>query len=271
MNAVEFSLNAGAGNPFSEDPSLQMAATPIWREAMFPLDWMALRSSPVYYGCGIPAGEGEPVVVVPGFLASDLSMTELYWWLARIGYRPYFSNVGHNADCPDHVASLLLETIRRAYRDTGQRVRVVGHSLGGMLGRHVALDYPEYVNLVISMGSPFKDAVKAHPLLHAATESLRGVHGRHVAKNVKPSCFSGHCTCSFVKNMIAPEEYEVAHFAIYSKRDGVVDWENCIEDDASLNDEVNCTHLGMAFHPGVYRVLASRLRQAAEGHHEPGY
>ncbi|MBK7330134.1 MAG: hypothetical protein IPI85_13930 [Dehalococcoidia bacterium] len=50
-----------------------------------------------------------------------------------------------------------------------------------------------------------------------------------------------------------------------------MDWENCIEDDASLNDEVNCTHLGMAFHPGVYRVLASRLRQAAEGHHEPGY
>ena len=50
MNEVEYSLNAGAGNPFSADPSLQTAATTIWREAMFPLDWMALRSSPVYSG-----------------------------------------------------------------------------------------------------------------------------------------------------------------------------------------------------------------------------
>lgn len=271
MSTVEYLLSTGAANPFSQDPSVQAAMTPIWREAMFPFDWMALRASPIYWGCGVPMGQGEPVVVVPGFLASDVSMMELYWWLARIGYKPYFSNIGRNADCPDHIASLLLETIKQAHRETGQRVRVVGHSLGGMLGRHVALDYPEYVSLVVSMGSPFKDAVNAHPILISATAALRGVHGRHVARNVKPSCFSGHCTCSFVKNMIAPEEYEVAHFAIYSKRDGVVEWENCIEDDPSLNDEVNCTHIGMAFHPGVYRVLADRLRQAPEGPHNPGY
>jgi triacylglycerol lipase len=268
MSATAYS--SAPADPYSQDPSLQASMTPLWREAMFPLDWMALRASPVYYGCGVPHGEGEPVVVVPGFLASDVSLMELYWWLSRIGYKPYFSNIGRNADCPDHVAGLLLETIKRAYRETGQRVRVVGHSLGGMLARHVALDYPEYVNLVVSMGSPFKDSVKAHPVLISATAALRSAHGRAIAPNVKPSCFSGHCTCSFVKNMLNPDDYEVAHYAIYSKNDGVVEWESCMEDDPALNNEVNCTHIGMAFHPGVYRVLGERLRQAGV-EHNPGW
>lgn len=244
------------------EPSLEPAQTPLWREALFPLDWISLRASPVYWGFGVPHGQGEPVVVVPGFLASDVSLIELYWWLARIGYRPHFSDIGRNADCPDFIASKLLETIERVHRETGQRVRLIGHSLGGMLSRSIALDFPEHVSLVISMGSPFREAVKAHPALVAATEALRSPAGRHVAKNVKPSCFSGHCRCRFVRSLVEPEEYEVAHYAVYSRKDGVVEWENCMEDDPTLNDEVNCTHIGMAFHPGVYRVLARRLRQA---------
>lgn len=253
-------------DPYAEDASLQPAKTPIWREAMFPLDWFALRMSPVYYGCNIPHGEGEPVVVVPGFLASDLSLSELFLWLGRIGYKPYFSDIGRNADCPDHIATRLLDTVKRAHRETGQRVRLVGHSLGGMLSRSLAMDHPDEVSMVISMGSPFRDAVKAHPTLIAAVAALRTEIARDIiSRNVKPACFSGHCMCTFTKNMLAPSGYDQAHFAIYSKNDGVVEWESCIEEDPELNDEVNCTHLGMAFHPGVYRVLANRLRQAPEG------
>jgi pimeloyl-ACP methyl ester carboxylesterase len=255
---------AGIGDPFKQDPSVQAASTPLWRESLFGLDWLALRTSPVYYGCGVRHGRGEPVVVVPGFLASDISLIELHAWLSRIGYRPYFSNIGRNADCPDHLASSLLETVQHAYRENGnQRVRLIGHSLGGMLARSIALDYPEYVAMVISLGSPFRDSVRAHPLVLAAADSLRRGRGRGVARNIKPSCFSGHCTCGFTKNMLAPEEYRVPHFAVYSKVDGVVEWESCIEEDPALNDEVNCTHLGMPFHPAVFRVVAKRLREAA--------
>ena len=42
------------------------ASVPIWREALFGLDWLALRTSPVLYGCGIPRGDGAPVVVAFG-------------------------------------------------------------------------------------------------------------------------------------------------------------------------------------------------------------
>jgi hypothetical protein len=133
-----------------------------------------------------------------------------------------------------------------------------------MIARSVALDHPELVRIVVSMGSPFRDAVRAHPVVIAASTALRRGHGTQgVGSHIKPSCFSGHCTCEFVRNMLAPAEYAVAHYAIYSRTDGVVDWQSCLEADPALNDEVDCTHIGMAFHPGVYRAIARRLRQPA--------
>lgn len=262
MSQTAYAQVAYESDLFEEDPSVRAAATPLWRESLFAFDWVALRTSPVYYGCGVPHGDGEPVVVVPGFLASDFSLTELFAWLARLGYRPYFSQIGRNADCPDHVADMLFETVERAHRETRQKVRLVGHSLGGMLARSVALDHPAHIERVISLGSPFRDAVRAHPVIIAAASELRRARGRGgIGTNVRPACFSGHCTCDFVRNMLAPEDKGVPTFAIYSKNDGVVDWESCIEDDPSLNDEVNCTHIGMAFHPGVYRAVARRLAQ----------
>ena len=86
MSQFGASSMSAAGDPFSQDPSLQASQTPIWRESFFAFDWLALRTSPVYFGCGVPRGHGQPVVVVPGFLASDISLFELHSWLARIGY-----------------------------------------------------------------------------------------------------------------------------------------------------------------------------------------
>lgn len=252
------------GDPFAEDPSLQAAETPLWREVFFGLDWFQLRMSPVFLGCGIPRGHGEPVVVVPGFMGDDLYLVELFNWLARVGYQPYFSDIGRNADCPDYLQGKLIETVKRARRDTGKKPILVGHSLGGMLSRSLALDNPDMVGGVISMGSPFRDSVRAHPIiLHAAAALRRNRRHGGVGANIKTACFSGHCTCAFVKNMLAPEDYRVPHFAIFSRNDGVVEWQSCIEDDPDLNDEVSATHIGMAFHPGVYKALGRRLGEIA--------
>jgi pimeloyl-ACP methyl ester carboxylesterase len=249
-----------------EDPAHEITFTPLWREALAGWDWIALRTSPVYFGCGVPRGRGEPVVIVPGFLASDISLSELFGWLVRIGYQPYFSNIGRNMDCPNSVSGTLLDTVRLAYRQSGgQRVRLVGHSLGGLLARSVALDHPELVAGVITLGAPFRETVRAHPAIFAAAEALRRNGPTAEVPNIRPLCFSGHCTCNFVKNMLNPDPFEVPHFAVFSANDGVVEWESCVEEDPALNDEVSCTHLGMVFHPAVYRVLGERLAQM-DGH-----
>ena len=134
----------------------QPTSRPLWLEALFPLDWLALHASPVYYGFGVPRGRGEPVVLVPGFLGSDRYLTEMHLWLRRIGYRPYFSGIGRNVDCPDLLTKRLVYTIEQAHAETKQQVTLIGHSLGGMLARAAGHRVPSLVKQVITMGSPFQ-------------------------------------------------------------------------------------------------------------------
>src|SRR4029453_15855327 len=97
----------------AESPSFargqQPAQVPIWREPLFGLDWLALRASPVFYGLGVPRGDGSAVVLVPGFLGTDWYLLELYGWLGRLGYRPCLSRIGRNTERPETLSRRLLE------------------------------------------------------------------------------------------------------------------------------------------------------------------
>ena len=57
----------------------------IWKEALFAADILLLHASPVFYGLGVPRGDGSPVVLIPGFLGSDAYLGQLHTWLERIG------------------------------------------------------------------------------------------------------------------------------------------------------------------------------------------
>src|ERR1700758_3806132 len=77
------------------------ANTSLWTEALFAAELLLLHATPVYYGLGVPHGDNSAVLIIPGFLGTDVYLTELYAWLGRIGYRPYFSGIGINAECPN--------------------------------------------------------------------------------------------------------------------------------------------------------------------------
>lgn len=233
---------------------------PIWKEALWPLDWLALRFSPVYYGLGIPRGDGGPVVLVPGFLGTDAYLAEMFLWLDRIGYRPYMSRIGVNAECPGTLAGRLLRTVRRAHSETGRLVRIIGHSLGGVMGRRVCLEHPELVTQLITLGAPLQ-AMRAHPaivasatLLHTTLKLTTSTHG---------DCLTERCACGFVHDIGKPIDPNVDHAAIYTEADGVVDWHAAREYDAALNHEVGGTHIGLVFNPKAYRVLGDLLGRRA--------
>jgi len=260
-------------NGAAPEPDLagyQPTARPIWLEAFFPLDWVALHMSPVYYGFGVPRGDGAPVVLVPGFLGSDRYLTELHLWLRRIGYRPYFSGIGRNVDCPELLTQRLLVTVQQAHAETHRPVTIIGHSLGGMLARAAAHRAPALVGQVITMGSPFR-SVRAHPLILGAANFVRSniVRERRHRREVTQACFTPQCTCGFVTTLQqdAADGFHrsgsFARTAIYSRVDGVVDWRSCVEDEGELNREVTATHIGMAFNPDVYRTLANLLAGVA--------
>lgn len=240
------------------------AGSPIWLEALFPLDWLALHASPIYYGFGVKRGHGEPVVLVPGFLGSDRYLTEMHLWLRRVGYTPYFSGIGRNVDCPELLTQRLVMTIMRAHRETGKPVTLIGHSLGGMLARAAAHRTPRVVKQVITMGSPFR-SLRAHPLVLSAANFVRGniVRERKRRREVTQSCYTPECTCGFVRTLKGEDDRTTyRRCAIYSKVDGIVDWRSCIEEDADLNREVTATHIGMAFNPDVYRTVGNLLSGA---------
>jgi pimeloyl-ACP methyl ester carboxylesterase len=246
---------------------LQPVSVPLWREALFGVDWLALRVSPVYYGIGVPRGDGSPVVIIPGFLGSDNYLIEMFYWLRRIGYRPYYSRIGRNAECPDVLRDKLFETMEQAARETGRELHLVGHSLGGLLARSAATRRPDLVTQVICLASPFQE-IRVHPMVLAAAgfvrNRIRGEGGSR-RKRIKRDCYTGACTCDFANSLRLDPPGSISRTAIYTKTDGVVDWRTCIEDDDSLNIRVDGTHSGLAFNPQVYRKVAKLLASVESG------
>lgn len=237
------------------------AAVPIWREALVGLDWASLRGSPLLYGRGVPRGDGSAVVVVPGFLFSDWYLFELRAWLRRIGYQAKTSRIGRNADCPDVLCGRLLATVEAARAATARRVHLVGHSLGGTLARSLAARRPELIASVTTLGSPFR-GIRAHPLVLRASSRVRAAVLERRGAYTRPACFTGYCPCDTVTGLERTFPPSVPQLAIYTRRDGIVDWRYCVNDDPRTNVEVGGTHLGLVVNAAVYRLVAAHLAGA---------
>ncbi len=246
-------------------PVFEPVALPLWRELSTGLTWLQLRLSPVYYGRFSLRGNRSPVVVVPGFLQSDLYLADLYFWLRRIGYTPFFSDIGRNADCPDVLLERLIETVDAVHRQSGRKVQLIGHSFGGVLARAAAAERPEMVSQVIALGSPIR-ALRAHRWVLEAARAMGRVlpspasrprrHGDHD--------HSRECACEFLHKKRDRWPPEVRRAAIYTKGDGVVDWRVCLDEDESRNFEVHGSHTALVFNEEVYRLLARLLAEVED-------
>lgn len=235
----------------------------IWKEALFGVDIFLLHTSPICYGLGVPHGDGSAVVLIPGFLGTDRYLTQLQTWLRRIGYTPYLSGIGINADCPNLLIQYkLISTIEQAFRETGRKVHIIGHSLGGIIGRSIASQMPDKIASVITLGSPFRGTVLQRSILQAA-EAIRENILRERGRNVLPTCYTAKCTCSFLNNLRRDCPDCVMQTAIYTIHDGIVDWKYCRTGDCDCDFEVPGTHMGLVFNATAYKIIAERLARAA--------
>jgi triacylglycerol lipase len=243
-------------------PPESEADAPFWTEALFGAEVLLLHAAPVYYGFGVPRGDGSGVVIIPGFLGTDLYLTEIHSWLARIGYRPYFSGIGINADCPNLLIQRRLnETIERALAETGRKIHLIGHSLGGVIARSVAGQRPKDIASLITLAAPFRGTVMTRTVLHAAEAIRRQIIQEH-GQGVLPQCYTGRCTCNFVDSLRRQVPDSMLQTAIYTRHDGIVDWRYCMTKDPDIDFEVSGTHIGMAFNPLAYSIVAQRLAVA---------
>jgi pimeloyl-ACP methyl ester carboxylesterase len=137
----------------------------------------------------------------------------------------------------------------------GRTVSLVGQSLGGTYARHLALRYPGMVRSVITLGSPFR----SQPGDHSAVEQL----WQMTTVRSRPQ----------IRRLIVDEEnlvLSVPSTAIYSRTDGIVAWQLCIESEGPLREsiEVRSSHSGMAVNPSALYAVADRLAQP-EGRWRP--
>ncbi len=245
--------------PLIRTEDYQEADVTILGEILCAAELVLLHAAPLYYGLGVPHGDGSAVVLIPAFLCPDAYLAPLHQWLARIGYNSFFSGIGFNTECPNLlIRQQLNRTIEKALVASGRKVHLIGHSLGGIIARAIAAQRPADIASVTTLGAPFRGTV-AHPsILRAA----RMVRDRILAKHgtgVLPDCYTGHCTCDFLESLRCAMPASVLETALYTESDGVVDWRYCLTNRPNADFCVSGTHIGLVFNAAVYSIIAARL------------
>jgi pimeloyl-ACP methyl ester carboxylesterase len=193
------------------------------------------------------AGDGHPVLVLPGLLAGDLSTVPLRRFLRALCYDAHGWELGLNMGPTPTLREKLLArfTALRARHD-GRRVSLVGWSLGGIYARELARAHPDQVRVVITLATPFRDISATHAArlvpLRPGGRPLREARELH-------------------EHLRRP--LPVPTTSIYSRTDGIVAWRSCLEEEGTEREsvEVACSHTGMGFHAEALAVIADRLAQ----------
>ena len=196
----------------------------------------------------LPRGHGEPVLVLPGYRAGDLTTVLLRNYLRFLGYRVRGIGSKKSLEVPEMLVRVLRRLVSQ-HRNTGQPVQIVGWSLGGYLAREAARERPDLVSQVITLGTPVIGGPKYTVVVHAMRR--RGMDIDAMAAEVA------------LRSQVA---LRTPVTAIYSRRDAVVAWEACIDRECANVEhvEVVTTHVGLGFSATVYRIIAERLARGAE-------
>lgn len=234
-------------------PSALLALTELPR-AMMELGTLPLASG---WLASAPRGDGHPVMVLPGFLTTDNSTGVLRRYLTRLGYDAHTWDLGRNLGprAVGREGEKLIARLRAIHETTGQRVSLVGWSLGGVLARLTANRAPDAVRQVISLGSPFT----GNPMASNVSRTYQWVTGQ---------TFDSNHTQGQLREVAKTPP--VPTTAIYSKGDGVVAWQNCVEEPGPQTEsiEVRGSHCGLGVNPAVLYAVADRLAQSPGDWHK---
>jgi triacylglycerol lipase len=234
----------------------------------------ALRRSPVFAGDGVPDGEGQAILLLPGFLASQRCLTVMTAWLRRTGHRPE-PYTGRDVGCGEAEVSRQEERLEALADRCGTRVAIIGHSRGGHLARVLAVRRPELVSGVVTMGTPSMAPGGAHRVVGTllAGTVLLGALG--VSSCLRPSCFVGECCRPYRTDLVTPMPDGVAYTQMLSTGDLVADGRTAADPAARHVAITTASHAGELFNAEVYSALAEALAEiraadASRAHEVPG-
>jgi triacylglycerol lipase len=193
-------------------------------------------------------------MLIPGFMAGDLTLAPLAKFCEWLGHKTFFTGIWSNSRCPREMVLHLERNLEEIYASFG-RVVIIGHSLGGMYALELAVRRPDLIERVITLGSPVRSVGdSSHPLVLATARLIS------ILRGMDHGCLTPSCAC--IKDLVERHPGEVPTTAMYSRTDGVVHWESCVDQSGATtveNVEVKGSHIGMAVNADVYRVVADRL------------
>ncbi len=195
------------------------------------------------------------VMLIPGFMAGDMTLAPLANFCRWLGHRAVYAGIWSNSECPRETMRKLNSRLALAHEKFEQPIVVIGQSLGGVYAREIAREQPEMVERVISLGSPIRQPRRAANFaVQAVARSIAALRGK------ADGCLSEACQCGLILSDETPAHVPATH--VYSRTDGVVQWESCVDLSGAPtveNVEVMGSHVGMGLNADVYRVIADRL------------
>jgi pimeloyl-ACP methyl ester carboxylesterase len=237
------------------------------RYAVFSLEERRRRWATSYADRVLPRTD-EPVLLVPGFMAGDLTLRAMSQTLRLRGFRTYRAHMRANVGCTLAAAAELESRLESIAIRRGTRVRVVGHSLGGMLARGLAVRRPDLISGIVTLGSPMLAPGAHHTLLTTSVDVLVRLSRAGLPGLMAEECVAGGCARQSFDESRQPIPDGIAFTAIYSKRDGIVDWRACVDPEAHAV-EVSASHVGMALDPRVIDAVTAALRTPEHAGREP--
>ena len=192
-----------------------------------------------------PKGDGHRVIVFPGLSTNDMATAPMRYYLTSLGYKVSGWNQGFNFGPRHGVMEHARQKVLTAFRESGEKVSLVGWSLGGIYARELAKEMPEAVRCVVTLGSPFAASPKSTNLwrLFELTSGKTVEQASH-----------------FFELLVPPP---MPSCSIYSQTDGIVAWQASVQPaplrEGLENVPVIASHIGLPVNPAALWVLADRL------------
>lgn len=189
-----------------------------------------------------------PVIVLPGFLLSDLSTIPLRKFLTGIGYQTYGWGGDRNFGPSSKTLQRMEDNLKKVYEAHGNKpVTLIGHSLGGIFATKLSRKYPHMAANVIKLGSPV-DGMKYAPGINPWILNFFDKYN----PSRKAALLADH------PQKPHQETTNVLTLAIYTEGDGIVNWKACLDENAK-NVKVTGSHIGLAFNRNVASLIAHEL------------
>jgi dienelactone hydrolase len=155
--------------------------------------------------------------------------------------------MGRNTRGISRMRLALCDRLAGIHAATGRKVSIVGWSLGGVYARDLALQAPDMVRCVVTLGSPFASDIRATN----ATRLYELLSGERADDNPE------------LRAAIAGD-LPVPATSIYSRTDGIVNWHTCLLRPSATAENIEvhlASHIGLGVNPAALWAVADRLAQ----------